>query len=323
MPLTRAQAIVGIAAAFWGFGGVGFAADLPSRKSVDVVPVAVDDPSAVHGYVDFTVANTRVTGGGFLLYPRGSLFQTEAGLSIDLYKSKSGFINSVSIFGGAWSESWSSPPAGGRHWQEVDYWGGLSIGFAEHFNLSTQFVNFQFPAGGTIRNFTAKLSYDDSHLGLPITINPYVNLFYNYGGLSAMPMGQTGSYRVDIGINPTYSFKPSMGVPLTISAPTWIALAPTNFSYVNIPANRVCGPGSNLVCSTSAASLLSTGLQARYSLEQIIPKKFGSWYVKGGVQYYHLINEAVIGTQVGRTYATFPAAKRDIAVLSGGFGVSF
>ena len=138
-----------------------------------------------------------------------------------------------------------------------------------------------------------------------------------------MPMGKTGTYRVDIGVNPTYSFKKSAGIPLTISAPTWIALAPKDFTYVDTPANRVCGPLSNLVCSTSTASLFSTGLQARYSLEQLIPKKFGSWYVKAGVQYFHLMSDAVVGTQVGRTYATFPAAKRDIAVVSGGFGVSF
>ena len=94
------------------------AADLPSKKSVPA-PV-VDEPMAIHGYLDFTVANTRVTGGGVLIYPRGSLFQTEAGLSLDLYKGP-GFINSVTVFTGAWSESWTSPPTGGRHWQEVDW----------------------------------------------------------------------------------------------------------------------------------------------------------------------------------------------------------
>ena len=227
------------------------------------------------------------------------------------------------MFTGAWSESWSDPPAGGRHWQEIDYWGGVSVGFAERFTWSAQILHFQFPGGGTIRNMTTKLAYDDSGWGLPITFNPYISLFYNYGGLSAMPMGRTESYRIDIGMTPTYSFKASTGVPLTLSAPTWIALAPEKFTYVNVPANRVCGPLSNQVCSTSTASLISTGLQARYSFDQFIPKKFGSWYAKAGVQYYHLMNDAVVGTQVGRTYATFPAAKRDVAVVSAGFGVGF
>ena len=297
------------------------AADLPSKKSV---PALVDEESAVHGYVDMTFANTRVTGGGFLIYPRSGLFQTEAGLSFDLYKNKTAFINSFTVFGGAWSETWTSPPVGGRHWQEVDWWVGASVGFADHFKLSAQLLTFQFPGGGSIKNATATLSYDDSYLGWPITINPYINLFYNYGGLSAMPMGKTGTYRVDIGVNPTYSFKKSAGIPLTLSAPTWIALAPKNFTYVPTPANRVCGPLSNLTCATNTASLFSTGLQAKYSLENVVPKKFGSWYLKAGVQYYHLMNDAVIGTQVrAGTYATFPQAKKDILVVSGGIGVSF
>ena len=297
------------------------AADLPSKKSV-AAPV-VDEPMAIHGYLDFTVANTRVTGGGFLIYPRGSLFQTEAGLSLDLYKGP-GFINSVTVFTGAWSESWTSPPTGGRHWQEVDWWAGMSVGFADHFKLSAQFLTFQFPGGGSIRNFTGTLSYDDSYLGLPITFNPYVTVFYNYGGLSAMPMGKTGTYRADVGINPTYSFKKSAGIPLTISAPTWIGFAQKDFTYVNTPGNRVCGPLSNAVCATSATNLVSTGLQARYSLEQFVPKKYGSWYVKAGVQYFHLMNDAVIGTQVrAGTYASFPRAKSNVAVVSAGIGVSF
>ena len=46
----------------------GLAADLPSRKSLPML--VADEPSAIHGYLDFTVANNRVTGGGFVLYPR-------------------------------------------------------------------------------------------------------------------------------------------------------------------------------------------------------------------------------------------------------------
>ena len=73
--------------------------------------------------------------------------------------------------------------------------------------------------------------------------------------------------------------------------------------------------------------VFSTGLQAKYSLEAFIPKRLGSWYVKGGVQYYHIVNESLLAAQtvaggVG-SVATFPDAKRDIVVGFAGIGFGF
>ena len=68
----------------------------------------------------------------------------------------------------------------------------------------------------------------------------------------------------------------------------------------------------------------STGLQAKLAIvDTIIPKRLGSWYVKAGVQYYHLQNDALLAAQSATVALTFPNAKRDIVVGSGGLGFSF
>ena len=142
-----------------GFASVASAADME-------MPVKAPPPSPwvfdVHGDVDFNFANTRVTGGGLLLYPTNSfLVQPSVSLDLDIYKDKSGFINSFSVFGGVWNEEYTDPHAFQTlfaKWQEMDWWGGASVGFAQHWTLSAQHLVFDFPWDGYINNDVFKLT---------------------------------------------------------------------------------------------------------------------------------------------------------------------
>ena len=62
-------------------------------------------------------------------------------------------------------------------------------------------------------------------------------------------------------------------------------------------------------------------------LDSIVPKRLGSWYVKAGARYYHIINDALLAAQefTGSTGvpATFPNAHRDIGVVYAGMGFGF
>ena len=70
--------------------------------------------------------------------------------------------------------------------------------------------------------------------------------------------------------------------------------------------------------------LISTGLQAQYSLEALVPKRLGSWFLKGGVQYYRITNDSLLGAQVVTGAATsFSDAKKDVFIYNGGIGFSF
>ena len=169
------------------------------------------------------------------------------------------------------------------------------------------------------------LAYDDAHLGWPITFNPYVTLFYDHRGGSTVVFGKTSdTYRVEIGIVPTISLQRSAGIPLTLSAPTSVMVGPSDFWNRNDGTTNFCGPATNAPCALSNVGFVTTGLQAKYALDTFVPKRLGSWYVKGGVQFYHIINDELLAAQtVVGTAANFPAAKRDIAVVNGGFGFSF
>lgn len=309
-------------------GGIAYsplasAADIAVPKKAPIVGASV--PLDVHGYADLTFANTRVTGGGLYLYRTGSLTQIDVGLSLDLYKDPTGVINSFSVFGGVWNEFWSSPPASSRSWQEMDMWIGFNIGFARYWKFTAQHVQFHFPGSiPTAYNYDFKLSLDDSFMGWPIPLNPYVSVFYNAAGGSTVVLGKTnGSYRVSAGIVPTINMAKYWTIPLSVSFPTWVTFGPSEFWNRGATAPSVCGATTTSPCSSGSTGYYSTGLQARLGLP-MVPKRLGNWYVKGGVQYYHIENDSLLGAQtlVGSA-ASFPDAKRNIWVASGGLGFGF
>ena len=302
--------------------GAANAADMPIKAPV----IAPSVPLDVHGFADYTYASNRVTGGGLLLYPNNaSLSQFVVGLSLDLYKDPAGFINSVSVFGSVWNEYWNNPTPNTRTWQEMDSDAGFSVGFAKSWKFTAEHVQFNFPTGiPTAYNYVFTLGYDDSGLKLlPIALNPYVSLFYNGAGGSTVVRGTTKGYRVTVGIAP--SFAPIKTLPLTLTIPTAIVFGPSSFWNRADGTTNLCGTTGLAPCATSNLGMFNTGLQAKYALDAFVPKRLGSWYVKGGVQYYHIFNDALLSAQTATFSGTtaFANAKRDITVWSTGVGFSF
>jgi len=303
------------------------AADLPTKAPVPVVGASV--PLDVHGGFDFTLASNRVTGGGLLLYPnRGVLDQVNVGLGLDIYKDPMGFINLVTVYGGVWNEFWSDPPPGGRVWQEMDWWVGMSTVFAKYWKLDVQHVQFNFPNGiPTAYNYVFTLGYDDSGWGLPFTFNPYVSLFYNAAGGSTVVLGKTGNtYRVTLGVVPTVNMKP-IGIPqLTFFFPTSVVVGPSDFWNRNDGTTNLCGTPQTLPCALSNVGFVTTGIQGKYDLTGIIPKRLGNWYVKAAGHYYRITNDALLAAQtpVGTgAVASFAEVKRDIFLATSSVGFSF
>jgi hypothetical protein len=334
-----------VLAAALSLGGLGSAASAADLKLKAKAPPPTPWVLDVHGGADFTFANTRVTSSsGLLLYPTSSvIFQQTTWLQLDIYKDKSTFINSFSIFGGVWNETYTDPSGfqtAYRHWQEMDWWGGFNVGFAENWGFNYQHLEFNFPWDGGIQNDIFKLSFDDGYLGYPITINPYFSVFYVEGGGSPPILGNRSSiYRLEAGISPTYSFMKPSGVPLTISAPTAVTFGPSSYWNRADGTTNLCGPTSTSPCALSNLGYVTTGLQAKYSIsDMIVPKRLGSWYIKGGVQWFHILNDALLAAQgtgglpAGSSetafagtavVAGFPQAKKDIAVVNVGTGLSF
>jgi len=302
------------------------AADLPVKAKPVVVGASA--PLDVHGWFDATFASNRVTGGGLLLYPSGStLTQVNVGLSLDLYKNPTGFINSISIYGGVWNEWWldASLP-GSRSWQEMDFYAGFTIGFAQYWKFTGEYVQFNFPNSiPTAYNAVFTLAYSDAHWGWPIPLNPYVSLFYNIDGGSTVVFGKTnGGYRVTVGIVPTVDLFKGSFVPVTVAFPTSVTFGPEEFWNRNDGTTNVCGPSGAAACSLSNLAFYTTGIEAKFSLENFIPKRLGNWYVKGAARYYKIDNDALLAAQVVTGAASsFTNAKDDVFLGSGSIGMTF
>ncbi|MEA2990135.1 MAG: hypothetical protein QOG83_2846 [Alphaproteobacteria bacterium] len=298
-------------------GSVASAADLPVKVKAPAPPPESD----VHGFVDISFKNDYITPRGLLVTNTGLTTQALMGLALDLYKDKTGPINNVGLYFGVWNDMWSEQ----RHprvsnWNEFDWFVGLSVKFAQSWKFGVEYSEFLSPPGNfrIERNVEFSLAYDDSGWGFPITINPYVKLFYAASGDSTVVVGKRGdTYDVELGIVPTLGLKKYTGINATLTAPTWVTVGPS--TYWNRGGN-VCGLA---LCSTDNAGVFSTGLTAKLMLD-MIPSRLGSWYAKAGFQYYHIINDNLLLAQtlVG-TAPNFATAHRDIGVGFAGFGFSF
>jgi len=119
---------------------------------------------------------------------------------------------------------------------------------------------------------------------------------------------------------PALALKKINGVPLTITAPTWVTVGPT--SYWNNGATG-CGTVASAPCSLSNAGVVTTGLQGKLALDAI-PSRLGNWYIKAGFQYYHLINDSLLLAQTFTgTAGSFQTAHRDVWVGYSGLGFNF
>jgi hypothetical protein len=134
-------------------------------------------------------------------------------------------------------------------------------------------------------------------------------------------VGKAGDiYDVELGIVPTVNLLKSTGIPLTVSAPTWVTVGPA--TYWNKGAN-VCGVS---FCSHDNVGVFSTGLTGKLALNWI-PSRLGSWYAKAGFQYYHILNDNLLLAQVSGvgtgTASSFATAHKDVTVGFAGVGFSF
>ncbi len=305
--------------------GAADAADLTYKSPPPPAPEA----SNIHGFFDVGFAPDYMTHRGVLVTNTGLTTQVSAGLSVDLYKNKAGWINSVTVYGGVWNDLWSEqhdPQVGSLN--EYDWWAGGKVGFAQNWMIDAQFISFispmnpAFPGNrggfGTRDHVTATLSYDDTSWGLPIQIKPYITGWYQTSGSSDVGSSNTkGSGYVEFGMVPTLNWAKTYGVIFT--APTYVSVGPKDYW-----ANGAPGCGSlTTPCSTSNAGLFSTGLTATVPVTWI-PSSYGNWSVRGGFQYYHLINDILLQDQVGLTTASsFATAKRDVVVGFTGVGFTF
>ncbi len=312
-------------------GGLGSGASAADMMPLKVKAPPPPEPLDIHGFADVTVLNDYITPRGLLVNNTGTTTQILAGLVLDVYKDKAGFINDISFVGGVWNDLWSNQhdPLVGP-WTEFDWFIGMNVVFAKNWTGGVQYIEFIPPSPlsfpGTERNVEFSLAYDDTSWGWAIPFHPYVKLFYAASGPSTVVLGQKGgTYDVEIGVVPTLDTKKFTGIPLVLTAPTWITVGPSGYWNRADGTTNFCGATSTSACSLSNAGVVTTGLQGKLALD-IIPKRLGSWYVKAGARYYHIINDALLASQEltgSASPGTFSNTHRDIGVVYAGMGFGF
>ena len=232
-----------------GPGSSASAADMMPLK-VKAPPPPASVPLDIHYFADVTFLNDYITPRGLLVTNTGLTTQILTGIALDLYKDKAGFINDISVNGGAWSDLWSEQhDVHVNSWNEFDWWVGMTVTFAQNWTAGVQYIEFIPPAADLATSFPAiehnmefSLSYDDTSWGWPIPIHPYVKLFYELRGPSTVVLGKSGdTYDVEIGIVPTYDAKKATGMPLVLTAATWVTVGPSSYWNKNDGTTNACG----------------------------------------------------------------------------------
>jgi len=109
-----------------------------------------------------------------------------------------------------------------------------------------------------------------------------------------------------------------------LSADVYKNKTASSTKYRCMAVSGVAGCGTIATpCAASNAGVFSTGLTATGPVTWI-PSNFGHWSVRGGFQYYHLMNDSLLLAQtlIG-TASSYTTAKRDIAIGFAGLSFNF
>jgi hypothetical protein len=305
--------------------GIAVAADLQD-PDVPYVKAPPSTPSSdIHGFFDMTFGNDFASSRGLLITNTGLAPQQLAGLSFDLYKNANSTLNKVSVYGGFSNELWTeqhNPNVGS--WNEFDWFVGAKVAFLRDWSASIEYDEFLSPPGGflTERHLNVTVGYDDTSWGLPIAFKPYVRFWDELSGspdvVTGVSGGSSDAYYFEFGMVPTLDLK-KYGVNVVLTAPTWVSVGPSSYWNRGITG---CGSATT-ACALSNAGVFSTGLTATAPLT-FMPASYGKWYVKGGFQYYNLLNDSLVLAQTFTGTATsYADAHKDYVVGFVGFGFTF
>jgi hypothetical protein len=214
---------------------------------------------------------------------------------------------------------------GTKAWAEEDFFAGVNYMLTQRIKLSATYDIWTFPAGApsTEQNIEFVASYDDGEKGRAWSLQPHAEIFWAVSSPSSVvvlgrPASQGTTAYLELGATPTYAFK---SVPVTVTMPTWVSVGPSEFwcqqsSGAASAAASIKGRG----CGGNNFGVLSTGLTAK-TPASFIPARYGNWYLYGGLQYYNLLNGALVDAQA-LTIAS-PGGHRNVVNGFAGIGFGF
>jgi len=237
---------------------------------------AAADRPAIHGFFDVPFKTAYITPRGLVVQDKGLVVQPVGGLIFDLYDATDGPVNNVSFIGGVWNsiDSAESNPAVGSY-DESDPFGTVDSTLFKNFELSVTYVLFISPqdAYKTENNIETKFAYNDTDLLHDFALHPYMKYFYEVKGSSTVVTGRAGgTYDIELGITPSYTYKGIENYPITFTFPALITVGPKSY-----------WGGTQDFGTVQASVDLSVPLA-------FVPVKFGFWHAEAGFTFVYDIN---------------------------------
>ena len=163
-------------------------------------------------------------------------------LFFDLYSSKQGPINDLTLTIGDWNSVHTAIVGSGPkpgHWNETDVLTGLTLKFLNDLEFDAFYTAFvsQVDAFDTSTNVDLKLTYHDKILNNKLvkglSINPYFEMFIETSNKATVVLDKATSqrgYYFQLGVDPTYGFE---NFPLTFELPTYVNFPSDNFTRIS------------------------------------------------------------------------------------------
>jgi len=279
----------------------------------DAATPAPESPN-IHGFAALTVSTDYITPRGLVVADTDTVLQPIVGLVFPI--GDIGFLKNFTFVGGIWNcitYDQHDPHVGA--WNELDDFFSLSADVLPNLNATATYVAFNSPTGAysTEHNSDLKLSYNDSHFwGGNFGIHPYVDLWWAMAGNSTVVLGKNGSTGyIELGIVPTYTVKAIPNLPITLTLPTHISVGPQDYwSYNGAPSGGTWGDGN--------VGVFTTAFDASVPLN-FIPTKYGYWHVDAAINYFDLIDNALVASSTILTGNT----RRDLLMGTITLGVNF
>jgi hypothetical protein len=219
------------------------------------------------GGIDYT---TAYFFRGYLQEDSGLILQPYASISADFIDREGlGLSGYVGIWNSIHTEK-TGHVSGPSSWYESDIYGGLDLALGD-FTVGTVYTFYTYPNGAfdTIQEIGFTLSYDDSKLGLPVALSPFVGVYFE-----TRDSGGTEDAYGEVGFEPSF---PVGDTGITISVPMVLGFSIDDYYFDDDGKNEFLGYGA-----VALAASVPLGGQGR----------FGQWTLNASVQYLHLFADS-------------------------------
>ncbi len=250
---------------------------MPADAGVALAPAPqAEAPSRISADAGVTFTTAYVSHG-IVLEDQGLITQPYADLYISLYEGKSGAVQKITLFGGAWSSLHSNHEfAADDHlssWYEFDWNAGVSIDFLDRWNLGISYIQYTSPSDSfsSAQAVQLKLAYNDS--ASPVSLMPYAAVLIETDGKAGS--GTREGYKLELGIAPSIPLtNPNGDYPVKLTFPAVVGLGFHDFYGNRSGDDELLG-------------YASAGAVASVPLKFMSEGGYGDWSLSAGVNLYY------------------------------------